>query len=515
VSSADAIVVGAGHNGLVAAALLARQGLRVRVLEARDVVGGLCAGGEFHPGYRHAGVHHDSGGLRPWVVDALQLEHHGLELRTAPPVLVPSPSGSSPAAGIVLHDDVERTATDAGMSSNDAAGWRRIDAFVGGVAPLIRRILDEPAPRMAADGTPLWPVVQQAVALRRLGAERMLELMRVAVLSTEDWFSESLDTPRLRAALALPALLGAYMGPMSPQSTGLWLAREALQGVEVVGGPARLVEVLAAAAQHHGASIETRHAVDRVIVERGAVRGVVSRGGEEIAAPIVVSALDPRRTLLDLVPPLELPPLLEDEVRAHRMRPTSAKLHLALSGPPSFSCRAGSWERVRVVRDVRELERAFDAVKHRQLPDRPALDVRFPTMSRSDLAPEGHHVASIHVFGVPYRPAGGWSAAATEQLLDSVLSELQAVAPGIADTVVAAELLTPSDLEARYGVTNGHLMHGEHALDQLWSARPGPRLSGHATPIRGLFLASGGTHPGGGVSGAPGALAARAALAAP
>lgn len=506
--SSTVVVIGAGHNGLVAAALLARRGHRVRVIEAREVAGGLCAGEEFHPGYRHTGVHHDASTLRPWVCDALQLSTHGLQLREPPPILEASEGWVLPA----LRGSAAKPGADPEVPIVLGAheeGFCALEAFLREVAPVLQGFLDNPAP--ALDPSTLsWPVLQRALSLRGLGGARMLELMRIAVLSVDDALSEHVASPQIRAALALPALIGAYMGPWSPQSAGLWLLQGARTASDVVGGPAQLSATLEAVAAHHGAEFLFEREVERIRIEDGRVVGVALRGGDEIDASVVVSSLEPRRTLLDLVSPLDLPVQVEDELRSHRVRATSAKLHLALSALPRWASREGTFERIRVVDDPASLERAFDAAKHRRLPEAPALDVWVPTVSDPGLAPSGHHVASVHVLGVPYEPTGGWSPEARRRLSDAALDRLEAVAPGIGASVVGIELLTPPDLEARFGLTGGHLLHGEAALDQLWSLRPGPILSRHATPIPGLFLASGGVHPGGGPSGAPGALAARA-----
>lgn len=510
----DAIVVGGGHNGLAAACVLAKSGRRTLCIEARDHAGGLCGGEMFHPGYRHVGVHHDSDTVRPWILDALQLANHGLALRDRPPLFLPAAPGETPGSGLLVTD----TGPGAAEASrgellvvSDHEGYARLRKLIDAARPLVAQLLDAPAPRIGQDA-PVWPLVQSAWTARRQGTGLLLELARAATLSAEDWLGEYLSHPRLRAGLALGPLIGTFMGPLSPQSAGMVLLREAIAGRDVVGGPAMLVDALLAAARHHKVEVRCGAAVEQIRVEGGVVRGVVLRGGESIDAPIVVSALDPRRTLLDLVPPLELPLRTEDEARAVRVRATSAKLHLAVSHAPVFTCRERQFERVRVVTDGLQIERAFDDAKHGRLPSAPPLDIRIPTVADPTLAPPGHHVLSVHVFGVPYAPAGGWSSGAREKLLDAVLAVLAKVAPGLPASVVAAELLAPPELEARYGATGGHPMHGEHALDQLWITRPGRTLSSHATPIRGLFLGSGGTHPYGGASGAPGVWAARGAL---
>ncbi|MCA9494714.1 MAG: NAD(P)/FAD-dependent oxidoreductase [Myxococcales bacterium] len=495
-------MIGAGQHGLAAAALLAREGFSTTVIEAGSKAGGLCRGREFVTGYRHVGIHHDSDGLRPSAVAALKLEEHGLRLRPVPPVFVPS---TEPERALqLIASDLVRRQQATGFTSWRAAidGWRQV----------IGSVMDAPVPPLGV-GEAAWPVLKRAVELRMLGAERMYELLRVGVSSAEDWLSESLAEPHLRAAIALPALLGTYMGPRSPHSAGVLLLREALStSNEVQGGPAALIDALVRLTEHHGAAIRLGQPVRTLRIDGAVVKGVELADGEVLEADVVVSSLDPRATMLGLVPPGAICVTEEDEVRRVRCRSTSAKLHLALSSlPPSASRPDLSPERWRVVRTPADLERAFDDQKHGRIPRTPALDVRVPSLSVEGLAPNGHHVLSAHVFGVPARTAEAWTEQDRQELLDRALTELEVDRPGLRDAVVGHELLVAPDLEHRFGTTGGHLMHGEHALDQLWVGRPGPTYCRARTPISGLFLASGGVHPMGGVSLMAGLLGGRAA----
>jgi phytoene dehydrogenase-like protein len=480
VSAGTTVVIGAGPNGLAAAVALAREGHEVVVLEARATVGGLCAGDEFHPGYRHTGVHHDAERVPPFVRVATELDRHGLVLRAPPPVFVPG--AGAPAA---------------------------LPALPARARSVIASALDEPVPALGPDA-PLWPLVQRAFAARRLGADVLTELLRVGVLAAEDWTAEWEPDLRWRAAHALPALLGAYMGPRSPHSAGLLLIGAALGGSEVAGGPAALVDALTRACAAWRVELRTGARVRRILVGDRWVRGVELDSGEEIAARAVVSTVDPKRTLLDLLDPSVLPGSVEDEARRIRTRVTSAKVHLAWSAFPAFTGGAPPAERYRVVDDPRSLERAFDDAKHGRFPRSPALDVRIPTLSRADLAPAGHHVASVHVFGAPGALEGGWTDERKRALLDLVLGRLATHQPDVRAVTVGAEVLVGPDLDARFGTTGGHLHHGETALDTLWVGRPGALLCRHTTPVGGLYLGSGGIHPGVPASGASGVLAARA-----
>jgi phytoene dehydrogenase-like protein len=495
----DVLVIGAGHNGLAAATMLAREGLSVLVLERRDDIGGLCAGLPFQAGYRHTGIHHDTDVPR-LILDQLQLAEHGLVTRPAPPVLCATPGG-----GVMLEPGELRGA-------ECAHGWDEIQAVLDHVGTFVRRLASEPVPRLDPDA-PAWPLLERAIQLRRLGASTVVDVMRVLGASADAWLLPWLPHPAVRAGVMLPGLLGAYVGAKDPQSAALVLRQLSLASPnEVAGGPAALVTALLAAARSHRVEVRTGAEVERLVVERGVVCGVHLRGGERIDAARVVSSVDPRRTLLDLAPPLSLPSPVEDEVRTFRTRSVQAKLHLALSAPPVLAGRTVPVERFRVAPSPEALQDAFDAARLGRVPAAPALDVRVPSLADPSLAPAGHAVLSVQIYGVPAEPVEGWSRAVRKQIVDATLSVLAGVCPSIADGVLASELVVSPEIEARYGVTGGHPMHGELALDQLWVGRPGPLLSRTRSPVPGLFLASSGTHPGGGATAVPGVLAARAVL---
>jgi phytoene dehydrogenase-like protein len=505
----DAVVIGAGHNGLVAATLLAKAGRKVALLEAQESVGGLAASREFHPGYRTAGIDHDDTLIRPWVIDKLGLSSFGLELETdETPVF--SPSANAGERGILLWRDPQRSREELGADAESYAAYR---AFLERIAPFARRALDrvpiDVSEKRIGD---LWELAKTAIGLRMLGKSDMMELFRIGPMCVADWLREWFESDRLQALLAGPAVYGGFTGPWSPGTNTNLLLGEAFATPGVRGGVPSFVAALEQAALAAGVEIRTATQVARLEVVDQQIEGVVLEGGEKIESSLVAGACSPKHLLLDLLPPPQLSLRLEHGITHFRARGTTAKIHLALSRYPAFACRPELHpEKIRIAEGIDPLERAFDPVKYRRFGDDLALDIRVPTVRTPDLAPDGHHVFSIGTHFVPYELEGGWSQESRGQLLETVLKRLEPYAPDVRASVVGSEVLSPADLESRFGLINGQIHHGEHGLDQIF-VRPTPECARYATPIQGLYLCGGGSYPGGGITGAPGALAAERML---
>jgi phytoene dehydrogenase-like protein len=512
----DAIVLGAGQNGLAAAARLAGAGRKVVVLERRDAVGGLAGAVELHPGYQVPGILHDEGLVSPRAVARLGLERHGLAFRDAPPVLLAEANGPGILVARAAGEGAEQASEIGARSRRDAASYVRYRAFFAKLRPLLDYVMSTPPPPLSpASAGDFWELAKKGWKLWRHGRNDTLELARVAPMCVADFLDERFETPLLVEGLAAPAVVGTWAGPWSAGTTTNLLLAEAAPGRLLVGGPPALVAALERAARAAGAEIRTAAEVVRLRIGNGSALGVTLAGGERLDAATVIVTCDPKRAFLGLIAPGTLPMRIEEEYRRIRARGTAAKVHLALSGPLELAARAGqSFESIRIGGGhVDDLERAFDAVKYREVSPCPHLEIRVPTVADPGLAPAGHHVVSILASYAPHDVAGGWTAERRAAFLASVLAILERHAPDVRKRIVAQELLTPADLEARYALTGGQLHHGEPALDQMLVLRPAPSAARYATSVRGLFLGGSGSHGGGGVTFAAGLLAARAALA--
>jgi phytoene dehydrogenase-like protein len=506
----DVVVIGAGHNGLTAAGLLAKAGRKVVVAERADCIGGLAASEEFHPGYRTAGVLQDTTAVWPHVVDTLELERHGLRRLARRPAFLALGEGR----GLMLDGDPAVAADEIRRhSAQDAERYVGYHGFVAKIRGVLNNFLREPPldlirPELAGP----WALLKRALRLRMLGADEMMELLRLPPMCVADWLDEWFEDDLLKAALALPAIAGTSMGPRSPGSNANLLLWEAAAEGGVASGAHSLVAALESAARGHGVEIRTAAAVRRIVTDNGSVRGVELDGGERIAARCVAASSDPKRTLLELLPPGQISLRLERRIRSFRVAGTTAVVRLALNRAPRFAhARDGSVEYARTGDSLDRLELAHDAFKYGDLPEVPILEIHVPTVACPDLAPAGHAVVSILAHFAPYESRPAWDRARREDLAEAVVLILDRHAPGSSASIVGREMLAPVDLEARYGMSGGHLLHGEHTLDQRL-VRPAPGCTGYRTPVEGLYLCGSGSHPGGGLTCVPGALAASTIL---
>jgi len=512
-----AIVIGGGHNGLAAAYVLARGGVKTVVLERRDEVGGGAVTGELHPGFRCPTLSHNVM-LHERIVREMELRRHGVEF-LAPPAAVFTPSAAGP---IVLYDDPARSAEHLRrISAHDAAAIGPFRAAVRRVASVVATTLESPPPDIDSPGAgDLWNLLKTGRAFRALGARDAHRVLQWLPMPIADLAGEWFEYDAVRAAIAAPGLSGTMLGPRSAGSTLVMVLNEAHQQLaggsrRVRGGPGALTRAMAAAAESAGAVIRTQTTVERLVIANGRVAGVVA-GGQEMPASLVLSTLDPKTTMLRLAGAEHLGPGLMVKARNYRAQGTVAKLNLALSGLPAFEGTTASPAmlsgRIHIGPGLDYIERAFDHVKYGRPSAEPWLEATIPSIADPGLAPAGAHVMSIYVHYAPRRlRTGDWTGAGPA-LLASTLQILERHAPGISSLVVASQLITPEDLETEYGLAGGHIFHGELAADQLSLMRPILGYGRYQSPIPGLYFAGGGSQPGGFLTGASGRLAARAAL---
>jgi phytoene dehydrogenase-like protein len=511
------LIIGAGHNGLTAAFYLARAGLKPIVLERRATVGGAAITEELAPGFRCPTLAHAIGPLRPAVVRDMQLDSRVEFVRPDPRLVTLSPDGHA----LAFSTDVART-VDAirPVSSADAAAYPEFCATLARLGAFLSDILDTTPPSLDGPAVgELWELLKTGRRFRGLGRQDAFRLLRWLPMPAADLVGEWFTSDLLQASVAARGIFGVSQGPWSAGTGAALLLNAAVDpapggsSVQVKGGPGPLMRAMAEAARQAGAEIHTDASVARVLVQDGRAAGVVLEDGKELRGRAVVSNADPRRTLLDLVDPLELDPGFLTRMRNYRCRGTAAKVNVALSALPSFTGVANPSDlkgRLQIGHSIDYLERAFDASKYGEIAGEPYLDVTFPTLHDPSLAPAGAHVMSVYVQYAPYALANGrtWDDG-SDDLGRIVIDTLARFAPGIDRLVVHGQVVTPLDLERTFGLTGGHVLHGEPSLDQLYAMRPVLGWAQYRTPIDRLYLCGAGTHPGGGVTAASGRNAAR------
>ncbi|HWP23687.1 MAG TPA: NAD(P)/FAD-dependent oxidoreductase [Candidatus Binatia bacterium] len=522
-ASFDAIIIGAGHNGLVAAAYLAKAGKKTLVLECREAIGGIAAE-EVVRGFKFPACAHLAAGFSPQVIADLDLKNHGLEILSLDPLLfAPSPDGHS----LSIPRDFSLAGEEMGRHSKKDAG--HYAAFCARLKALCRFLLSlygAPLPdKGSPDGAHPIELLKVAWKFRRLGKKEGYEFLRVLPLSVADLLSEWFESELLKASLAASGILGSFVGPRQ-QGTAFNLLHHQIGASNgalrtagfVRGGMGELPRALAKAARQYGAEIRTGSEVKAIVTQGGAATGVVLKDGEAIGAARILSAADVKRTFLDLLDPTDLDPRFLLEVRNIRARGTVAKVNLALDGLPEFTCAdrhrgpAALGGLIHIGPSIDYLERASDDAKYGRFSARPFLEITIPTVADPSLAPPGKHVMSVWMQYAPYHLRDSNWAEQRERLGDAVVDLIEDHAPGFKNLILHRQVLTPLDLERDYGLTGGHLYHAEMALDQIFFMRPLPGWARYHTPIENLYLCGSGSHPGGGLTGLPGYYAAREIL---
>ena len=513
----DVIFIGGGHNGLTAATVLARRGLKTLVLEARPAVGGAAITDELYPGFRISTLAHAAQPATALLTE-LRLGEHGLELIDPDPYLfAPLPDGRS----LLLSRDVAASASSiAAFSTKDAQRYPEFCATLERVRTFMNDVMSNPPPDIERPSyADVWSMLMTGRRFRGLGRTDAYRLLRWAPMSAADFVSEWFESEPIRAAIAAGGIFGTALGPRSAGSAAVLLMRMAAGDGRprlVRGGLGAFTTALASAARAAGAEIRTSAEVRRIDVKDGRATGVTLASGEALEAKAVVSNTDPRRTLLGLVDPVELEPGFLQRMRNYRSSGTVAKINLALSALPDFTALRGDVRAlagfIHIGPELDYLERAFDASKYGSWSPRPYLNVTIPSVTDPTLAPAGAHVMSITAQYAPYRLRFADWGDAGPRFAEAVIDTLAEYAPNLKSLVLHRQVITPAELESKYGLTGGHIFHGELALDQLFTMRPLLGWARYRTPIRALYMCGAGTHPGYGVSGLSGLNAAREIL---
>ncbi len=514
----DVIIVGGGHNGLITAFYLAKAGFKPLVLERRAQTGGAAITEEFHPGFRCSTLAHSAGPILPEIVSDMQLAKHGLKIITPE---IGTTALSPDGRALRLYNDVKRAAEEIGkFSAKDATQYPLLQESLQKIGHVIAEALKLPPPNIDDPSrSDLWAMLQTGRSLRKLGKKDMYRLLRWGPMAVADLAAEFFETELLRATVAARGIFGTAMGPWSAGSSLVLLIRAAGDPHPAgsanfaLGGIGAVTQAMTKAAQEAGAEIRTDADVKEIRVKDGVANGVVLANGEGISAKAVISNADPRRTLLKLVDPTHLTPDFVMKLQHYRMPGTVAKINLAISALPNFTALKNEGSalkgRIHIGPEIDYLEHAFDESKYGNFSPDPYLEVAIPSLHDPSLAPAGKHVMSIYMQYAPFKLKGTDWDAQRANLGETVVKKLSEYAPGIAELIEEGQIITPKDLEETYGLTNGHIFHGELALDQFFTMRPLLDWARYRTPIKNLYLCGSGTHPGSGLTGGSGANAAK------
>jgi phytoene dehydrogenase-like protein len=521
----DAIVVGGGHNGLVCAAYLAKAGKKVLVLERRHVLGGAAVSEELYPGFTFSVCSYVVSLFRPHIIRELDLPRHGLQIIPLDCSFTPLPDGRS----LARWGDPERTRREiANFSRQDAEIYPEFSLAMTHLARFAKHLIDDVAP------DPASLHLKELMRLRRIG-QAMADLdedlrtlnVKLMTMSAVDFLDQWFESDVLKAPMSVSGIIGTFLGVRSP-GTAYVLLHHYMGEIDGAfrawgfarGGTGAVSTAIANAARGFGAEIVTEAPVAQLLLRNGRAEGVVLQSGDEVRAKCVISSLDPRRTFLDLVGANHLDDEFVGHIERYKLRGSSGKVNLAVDRLPNFTSRPGDgphlYGDIAIAPGIDYLERAYDEAKYGDFSQRPYLNVVIPSTVDPSVAPPGKHVVSCFVQYAPYHIKEGpqnWPAR-REAFGDAVVDTLAEYAPGLKESILFRQVLTPWDLEQEFGLSEGNIFHGELSLEQLAFLRPAPGWTRYRTPIDDLWFCGSGAHPGGGLMGAPGELAAKTLLAA-
>jgi phytoene dehydrogenase-like protein len=513
----DVIVIGGGHNGLVNAAYLARQGKKVVVLERRHVLGGAAVTEEIVPGFKFSVFSYVVSLLRPEIIRYLDLPRHGLEILPLDGTMTPMPGGNylwrvndhaQTRRELMRHSKVDAEAYDDFAQS--------MVAMCRFVKPLLAMVPPDPTSLDPRDWKKLASIGKR---FQSLGAEEKYNLVQLMTMSAADFLDQWFETDVLKATMSASGIIGTFLGIRSP-GTAYVLLHHYMGEIDGAfrswgfsrGGTGAISDAIAMAAREAGVEIRLEAPVARIVVKNGSAQGVALESGEEIHGSAVSSSVDPNLTFLKFIDARELPEDFVEEVRRYKYRGSSGKVNLALDGLPDFKCLPGPGRHLRgaisISPSTEYMERAYDQAKYGEFSRRPYIDIVLPSLTDPSVAPPGKHVMSCFVQYAPYKLSAGTWDDQREAFGDTVIDTISEYAPNLKNVIIGRQVITPLDIERQTGLTEGNIFQGELSLEQLFFLRPVAGWARYRTPIRKLYMCGSATHPGGGVMGAPGRLAA-------
>ena len=513
----DAIVIGGGHNGLTAAAYFARAGKEVLVLERRYVLGGAAVTEEVFPGFKFSVCSYVVSLLKANIIRELMLPKFGLEL-------LPLESTFTPLENDYLMRTADPDETYREMyrhSPRDAETYTRFGPLMGQIGMAVRPILETIPPNAIRPSFPDLSAMKKLLNhFKTLSSEQFEYLTKLMTMSSADFLDEWFEFEPLKATMSASGIIGTFMGPRSPGSAYVMLHHYMgdIDGAFRAwgfqrGGTGAVSMAIARSAEYFGAKIMTEAPVEKVIVNNGRAIGVALENGDEYKADKVISALDPKLSFLKMVDETDLPNDFVTDIKNFRIRGSSGKVNLALDALPEFTCLPGDGPHLRgaisISPDFDYIEKAYDDAKYGNFSEVPYIDIIIPSVLDPEMAPPGKHVMSCFVQYAPYNINGGWDDQKREDFGDAVINALARFAPNIKDIILHRQVLTPADIESTFGLTEGNIFHGELSLQQLFALRPAVKWANYKTPITNYYQCGSGTHPGGGITGSPGEMAAK------
>ncbi|MGB0035627.1 MAG: NAD(P)/FAD-dependent oxidoreductase [Candidatus Acidiferrales bacterium] len=514
----DAIVIGGGHNGLVNAACLARAGKKVLVLERRYVLGGAAVTEEIIPGFKFSVCSYVVSLLRPEIIRDLDLPRHGLDILPLDGTFTPMPDGNF----LWRVNDHAKTRRELERHSKlDAEAYEEFGKSMVAMCRFVKPILGMiPPDPTSLDPRDLKKLAFLGKRFQTLAADDKYNLVQLMTMSAADFLDQWFETDVLKATMSASGIIGTFLGIRSP-GTAYVLLHHYMGEIDGAfrswgfsrGGTGAISNAIGDAAREAGAEIRIEAPVARIILKNGTAQGVVLESGEEIYANVISSSVDPNLTFLKFIESKELPGDFLEEVRRYKYRGSSGKVNLALDALPEFTCLPGTGRHLRGAMSISPstdyMERAYDQAKYGEFSRRPYIDVVIPTLTDPSVAPPGKHIMSCFVQYAPYKlkPGPGWNDQ-RDAFGDTVIDTISEYAPNLKKIILGRQVLTPLDIEQNFGLTEGNIFQGELSLEQLFFLRPVAGWARYRTPIRKLYMCGSATHPGGGIMGAPGRLAA-------